>query len=344
MGQFYKYILLGFIGSAIAGATTSCVTQDLDSCPNDYYAEFRFDMNINDADAFAKEVGSVDLYCFDHSSGELVFKAHDHSTALAADGYRMRLDVEPGTYDIVVWGGMHENSSFSALPATPAAMRELGLSIASGAESSSLLQDLWHAAETVTFTDNNDTGTPDPQMAVFPLVKNTNRINVYLVRLDGTELKESDFTVRIGSQNATMAFDNTVSGDIRYGHWAVSILHDYDTGKSGAGALAQARDMVVSTPVAHLSELSLGRLMSDARSRLEVFRNSDGKCIAAIPLEPNILLYRQKFYADMDEQEYLDRISSADITFVLSDDNTWDVSSRILINKWAVLPIKYVDW
>lgn len=340
MGLIYKYIISGITGTLLLGAASSCVTQDLDTCPNDYYAAFRFDMNIHDVDAFAKEVGSVDLYCFDHSDGRLVYKAHDHSADLAAEGYRMRLDVDPGTYDIIVWGGMHENSSFTALPSAPASMRELALSIATGAESASPLTPLWHASQTVTFTDNNITGTPEPQVATLSLVKNTNRVNVYLVRLDGTELKESDFTVRLSSANATMAHDNSVSGDIVYHPWATNILHDYETGVKAASS----RDMSVTAPSAHLSELSAGRLMADARSRLEVIRNSDGETIAALPLEPNILQYRQEFFASMDEQEYLDRIDTSDITFVLSDDNGWDVTSKIFINKWAVVPIQFVDW
>lgn len=343
MGLTYKHIISAVTGSLLLTGATSCVTENLDACPNDYYAAFRFDMNIHDVDAFAKEVGSVDLYCFDHNDGRLVYKAHDHSDALAAEGYRMRLDIEPGTYDIIVWGGMHENTSFTSLPSSPEAIHELALSIASGAESTSQLTALWHSARTVTFTDNNVTGTLDPQVATFSLVKNTNRVNIYLVRLDGTELNERDFTVRLSSANARMAHDNAVSGNILYSPWAVDILHDYETEANNLGALT-SRDMTVTTPTAHRSELSVGRLMADARSRLEVIRNSDGKTIAALPLEPNILLYRQEFFASMDEQEYLDRIDSADITFVLSDDNGWDVTSRILINKWAVLPIQYVDW
>lgn len=343
MGLTYKHIISCITGSLLLGVASSCVTQDLDTCPNDYYAAFRFDMNIHDVDAFAKEVGSVDLYCFDHNDGRLVYKAHDHSDALAAEGYRMRLDIEPGTYDIIVWGGMHENTSFTAPPTSPATMNELALSIASGAESASSLTSLWHAARTVTFTDNNVTGSLDPQVATFSLVKNTNRVNIYLVRLDGTEMRESDFTVRLSSANARMAHDNSVSGNILYRPWAVDILHDYETAADKLSALA-SRDMTVTTPTAHRSELSVGRLMADARSRLEVIRNSDGKTIAALPLEPNILLYRKEFFASMGEQEYLDRIDTADITFVLSEDNGWDINSKILINKWAVLPIQYVDW
>lgn len=84
--------------------------------------------------------------------------------------------------------------------------------------------------------------------------------------------------------------------------------------------------------------------MADAHSRLEIFRTSDGMRIVDIPLEDNLLLYRNKFHAAMDAQEYLDRLDSFDISFIVNSDREWNPLTNIFINNWATPPVQFIDW
>lgn len=331
--------------------TSSCIMEDLPECPNHYFARFRYDMNIYDVDAFAHEVGSVDVWLYDATTGELACHASASGEALRQEGFRLPLNVRPGEYNAVVWGNMEDNASFTPLPQYPAEITALGTGLAaldaesaSSAESSSSLTPVYHASARVVFTDNNLTASTDDQTVTFSLVKDTNRINVYMVRTDGSPLSESDFTARITSSNRMMAWDNTPSGSVVYRPWSHTVKDNYADMEPFPGRSSSPLTRSISTPKAHLSELSMGRLMADARSRLEVIRNSDGAVIVSLPLEPNLLLYRRQYHREWGEQEYLDRVETYDLTFLLEEDNSWNPRTMIYIQKWATVPVQYVDF
>ncbi len=307
----------------LSWSAASCITMDLDECPNVYQTSFSYEMNPLGIDAFRSQVPSVSLYAFDAETGRFVCSSSGYGSPLGEENYRMSLDLSPGTYDLVAWAGVYGNDGFVSLPACPEAIGELSLELDHDGECSRLLSPVYHGKRRVTFTDNNLTGSSDPQVAGIPLVKNTNRLNVRLIRLgESPVISADDFHVSLMSENSCMGYDNSVSGSVIYRPWSVKI----------------------SSPGVHLSELSTTRLMADAHSRLEVVRASDGESIISIPLEDNLLQYRKEFYSAMDEQEYLDRMDEFDVTFVLTESNTWNTAADIYINKWAVAPIQYVDW
>ena len=64
-------------------------------CSVNYRVKFRYDYNMKFADAFAHEVSVVTLYLLD-ANGRVVWQRTEQGEALAADGYAMTVDVEPG--------------------------------------------------------------------------------------------------------------------------------------------------------------------------------------------------------------------------------------------------------
>ena len=325
------------ISLAAVLSLTGCVTEDFPECPNEYELRIVFDRNMLYADAFASQVGSVDVKVFDSATGGLVHSHSEQGEALASGNYRVALPVPPGTYDILCWAGMAEGDSFGY--ADPAA-ENLGnhnvVLRTSGGVSASRLNNLYHGLKTgVTFADNNSRGSRDVQTATVSLTKNTNRINVMLHNLDGTQMKESDFSFRITSANAEMDFDNSLRArrrvEYRQWHTSASTIEEYPS------ARAQVQTAVS-------AEMSTGRLTPSGDSRLEVIRNSDGERIIAVPLERNLLLYKGEFYAWMSDQEYLDRQDDFTITFILDKNNNWDKAAFIYLNKWATPPIQYQEW
>ncbi len=303
--------------------TSSCITDSIDECPTICHATFRFDMNIHASDAFSGQVSDVTLFAFDHTTGALSFSGTSTSN-------RMTLDVGPGVYDITVWGGTLDNRSFSSPSTAPSSITGSFIRIPVDT-SATLLTPVFHGAARFIVTDNNLTGSMAPQVIDIPLVKDTNRVNITLVSPDGSPLAETDFSMQITCNNAIIAHDNSVSDRVVYRPWAVRVSDEY---------LSRT---VTRLPV-HISEFSLGRLMADAHSRLEIFRTSDGMRIVDIPLEDNLLLYRNKFHAAMDAQEYLDRLDSFDISFIVNSDREWNPLTNIFINNWATPPVQYIDW
>lgn len=314
---------------------TSCITEDLQECPNDYRLRIVYNRNMLNADAFATSVHSVDIQVFDHSTGERVYRTGESGEALASGDYTVSLPVPPGNYDILCLGGMAEGESFSYT--TPGAEELTGQGVqlnAADNESGKRLNDLFHGLlRDVTFIDNNDIGSFETQTKTIYLTKNTNRVNVLLMNLDGNEMREKDFDVTITSANGDMDYDNTLlqKRQITYRPWSITPI----AGETGQN---------VSTQSALSSEFSLSRLTGDTQSRLDVVRLSDGERIISVPLEDNLLLYKGAFFDSMSDDEYLNREYDYNITFILDANNNWDSAAMIYINRWATLPVQYQDF
>jgi len=314
---------------------TGCITEDLQECPNDYRLRIVYDRNMLNADAFASRVHSVDIQVFDHSSGLPVCRHSESGEALASGNYTVSLPVPPGDYDILCWGGMAEGTSFSyAHPSAEALHQQDVLLNTSDGVSGKRLEDLYHGLlSRASFIDNNDLGSFETQTETIYLTKNTNRINVVLMNLDGALMQEKDFKLSITSNNGGMAYDNSLltGQSVTYHPWSITPI------------VGETIDNV-SVQSALSAEFSLARLTAETDSRLDVVRLSDGERIISVPLEDNLLLYKGAFYAHMTDDEYLNREDDYTITFILDANNNWDRTAMIYINKWATLPVQYQDF
>ena len=181
------------ISMTAAMSLTGCITEDFHECPNEYELKIVFIRNMLNADAFASQVKSVDVKVFDPDTHRLVYSCSEQGTPLATGTYRMKLPVKPGAYDILCWGGMAEGQSFGYASPTAEIIDNFNVVLNTDADGISRERhnDLYHGlVRRVTFTDNNNIGSRDVQTAEISLTKNTNRINVMLHNLDGTELRQ----------------------------------------------------------------------------------------------------------------------------------------------------------
>jgi len=337
--QHLKYAALSLLAPFMLA---SCVTEDLQECPNEYNLRIVYDRNMLNADAFASQVKSVDIQVFDHTTGQPVYRHTGSGEALASDSYSVNLPIPAGTYDILCWGGLSEGQSFGYTNGNDKALDRQGmrLNTADGV-SAGRLNDLFHGLRTeVRFVDNNTINSRKPQTQTVNLTKNTNRVNVILLNLDGTEMKDGDFTCTITSSDGEMAYDNSlVAGSrVTYRPWAVTPIVSETIDDAGSKA-AEAVD-----PSGLSAEFSLARLTPVSNSRLDVVRNDDGETIISVPLEANLLLYKGAFYYYMSDGEYLDRRDDYTITFILDSKGGWDRSAMIYIQDWATLPVQYQDF
>lgn len=325
-------------------ALTSCETimDDLSPCRTEFRVTFRYDRNMKYADAFSREVESVDLWIFD-LEGRPVWHGSEAGEALTREGYAMTVPVGPGTYDLVAWCGLAgKGADEYALAATQIAGKEnLALSIrrkteADGAFVDNDLPRLYHGMARVTFAEPAGGGTVD---ALLPLTKNTNAIQVLLQYYYGPStagkvLRKEDFDFFIESAEGDMNHDNTIRGNapFTYRGWMkaeVSASFDEET--------PALRD--VQTKVNGLrAERTVGRLMADRQPVLVIRRNSDGEQIVRLPLVKYLLMIKGEYEKQMTEQEFLDREDSYRLTFFLDGDDAWYRSAGIHINKWVVVP------
>ena len=164
-----------------AGSLASCnvLTEEDQDCA--LYVRFKYDMNMNFADAFQNAVNSVTLYAF--KDGVLAYQRTEEGELLKQNGYRMRIDEIPyrekHKYDYITWAGEPDNESFTipVLTVGKSTKEDLfcQLNRAGNGVVSTDLEDLFHG-----MTNGQDYSRSASSAAgdevVIPLTKNTNKI------------------------------------------------------------------------------------------------------------------------------------------------------------------------
>lgn len=315
-------------------ACSDWVNDDLGSCVTRYRVGFSYDYNMKYAEAFPAEVRSINVWVFD-DEGHLAFRGEAQGYTLAVDDFYIDLDLEPGRYSFLAWGGLGDGEAFSVANAgNPAAMSDLGCSLNLKEDDAEKYSDhemhgLYHGiVENVTLERRQNQHTL--QTVTVPMMKDTKRIAVMLQHIDGSPIGRDDFSLSITADNALLDWDNSVMASpvFTYRPWAVSY-----------GTTSGDTETKATTSVSTLlAELSTSRLMAAAGHRLKVVRHTDGKTIIDIPLVKYLLLVKGNYHRNLPDQEYLDRQDDYSMMFFLTEDNTWYTAGGIYINSWAVVP------
>ena len=297
-------------------------------CSSTWRVDFRYDMNMKYADAFAHEAKAVTLYAFD-GNDVLVWQKTEHGDLLASEDYAMSLELTPGVYDLIAWSTCDIAKDCFAFPAV-----EVGKTLkqelicemkrqrddSGKALSARYLGSLMHGCiEDLEVTDLEGTHTVS-----MPMVKNTNDVRIVLQHLSGENVDPKLFTFSITDKNGLLGHDNSLlpCEEICYCPWRQETVST----QTGTRAVTEVGALI--------AELTLNRLMLENNPRLNVFNNK-GETVLSIPLI-NYALMIKSHYDVMSDQEYLDRQDEYNMTFCLDDDMHW-VSSHIFINSWKVV-------
>jgi len=342
-------ILGAVLPTLLAAGLSSCenwVYEDLDPCTMTYRLKFRYDYNMKFADAFPAEVKSINVWAFD-SEGKPVWKGEASGDALGEDDFSMTIDVAPGTYSFLAWGGLADSEAFTVEHASaPSSVQDLGCRLnlrdtradASGLYSDHEMRGLYHGTiNNVTLTSRNDKNTV--QEVTIQMMKDTNRIAVMLQHINNTPIQEGDFSVSIEADNSLLSWDNNVIPGPKFSYlpWSTSY------GQITPGTPEGDADGTQTTVATYLSELTTSRIMADSNHRLKVVRNTDGKTIINIPLAQYLLLVKGNYHRNLSDQEYLDRQDDYSIVFFLNDDKSWYSAIGIYINSWVIVPPQEED-
>lgn len=115
---FSRLISKGMAALTIAAAVTplfSCdrLREDLQDCDRGARIRFVYDYNMEFANAFPSQVDCLTVLFYD-SDGRYVTTQTNMTSDLADENWRMVVDLEPGTYNILAYGGMEcQEASFS---------------------------------------------------------------------------------------------------------------------------------------------------------------------------------------------------------------------------------------
>ena len=321
-------LLLFFAGSL---ASCNVLTEEDQDCA--LYVRFKYDMNMNFADAFQNAVNSVTLYAF--KDGVLAYQRTEEGELLKQNGYRMRIDEIPyrekHKYDYITWAGEPDNESFTipVLTVGKSTKEDLfcQLNRAGNGVVSDDLEDLFHG-----MTNGQDYSRSASSAAgdevVIPLTKNTNNIRIVLQHLSGKPVDVNKLNFTITDKNGLMNYDNMLLGEdvITYKAWHKA---------QGSAGIGEQQEGVITEVNLALADLTVARLMADEEPIL-VVTNDEEEMVIRIPLVDYALLYKRLRYEDMPDQEFLDRQDEYNMTFFLDENYRW-INQFIYINSWKVV-------
>ena len=294
------------------------------------YISFKYDYNLKDANAFAKEVNSVALYVFDENDTLIEQITTTDKEALSDDEFEMVLQLDPGKYQLLAWGGLMNEESFDLLADAEIGktkIQELQVRMhrdhneSGDAVVEKDLLPLYHDFMEIVVDDVD--GTYKHTMS---LMKDTNVVRIMLHEMSGQEIDADHFIFEIKDNNGLYNWDNTLLDDeeITYLPWSQ---------ETGRADVEESR-AVTSISVA-IAELTIGRMSAEKSPILYIKNRETGEDIVRIPLADYALLIKGKYNQEMDNQEYLDRQDEYNMTFFL-DEGVW-LDAYILINSWRVV-------
>lgn len=294
------------------------------------YISFKYDYNLKDANAFAKEVNSVALYVFDENDTLIEQITTTDKEALSDDEFEMVLQLDPGKYQLLAWGGLMNEESFDLLADAEIGktkIQELQVKMhrdhneSGDAVVEKDLLPLYHGSMEIDVNDVD--GTYKHTMS---LMKDTNVVRIMLHEMSGQEIDADHFIFEIKDNNGLYNWDNTLLDDeeITYLPWSQ---------ETGRADVEESR-AVTSISVA-IAELTIGRMSAEKSPILYIKNRETGEDIVRIPLADYALLIKGKYNQKMSNQEYLDRQDEYSMTFFL-DEGVW-LDAYILINSWRVV-------
>ena len=297
-----------------------------------YRIRFKYDYNIKFADAFANEVKSLALYVFDENDVLVEEIATTDVEALSSGAYEIELELDPGNYNLVAWGGLMNEESFDLLPDAQVGetkLEELQVKMHRQYDENGKagvcddLLPLYHGTMPLVVTE-----VPGTYTETMPLMKNTNSIRILLHEMSGHDVDADKFIFEINDDNGFYGWDNTILDDemITYSAWHQS---------TGSADVDDAEVKTVTSVNVALAELTIGRMRAGDSPVLHIKSRETGEDVFRIPVADYALLVKGNYREHMGDQEYLDRQDEYTMTFFL-DEGEW-VSSVIYINSWRVV-------
>ena len=331
-----RRIVLALSMVAAALAASSCqdgfIFEGEGDCGTYYRIRFRYDYNIKFADAFAAEVNSIALYVFDENDVLVDEIATTDKKALSSGNFEIPLELQPGKYTLMAWGGLMNEESFDMLADTKVGVtrrEELQVRMHrqhdedGKARVSEDLLPLYHGTMPLEVK-----ALPGTFTETMSLKKNTNVIRILLHEMSGHDVDADKFIFEINDSNGLYDCDNNLLDDemITYSAWHQS---------TGSADVDDTDVKAVTSVSVALAELTIGRMRAGDSPVLHIKDRETGEDVFRIPVADYALLVKGYYRQGMGDQEYLDRQDEYTMTFFL-DEGKW-VSSVIYINSWRVV-------
>ena len=301
------YVALGILLMS-SGIVASCdsFNEDLPECR--LSVKFKYDYNMEFADAFHAQVDKVELYVFD-KNGKYLFKQAEEGSALSTGNYLMEVELPVGQYQFMAWAGARDSYDITSLTPGVSTLTDLKLKLKREASLiiNKRMETLWYG-EVINV---NFDGTVH-QTETINLIRDTKIVRFGFQSYTGSwTLDMNDYDYEIIESNGHLGHDNSLLDDD-----VLSFRPYYMEQKDPATAYVDMNTM---------------RLMEDRKTRLVLTEKASGKRVFDI----NLIDYLAMTNAEgknLSTQEYLDRQSNYHIIFFLSE--SW-LAVQIVVNGWV---------
>ena len=325
---------------ALLGGVTACdyIHDDLEPCPCGLYLAFQYDYNLQRADMFDDHVGSVTAYIFD-DEGNFLFSRTESGDVLKQPGYRMKLDLSPGSYRYIALAGNRPLTEMQAdkrgarfrltEPKEGDAMEKLSLTLDHGADGlipheGLPLDTLWHGMSTRPVVVLEQRETVD----TCSLVRDTKQINVVLRDLDDPAATDvADFDFRIYDRNTRLEYDNRVDESAPALYTPYAAWNTTDRDGTTEGRMAHT-DFMTSRLIYHDKAADDGILsITSRKSGAEVVRVNLPDLLSRLRTSSEVASYAP--------QEFLDRGYDYRLVFFLKGGRWEYVNIEMSVLGWA---------
>lgn len=326
---------------------------------------YDYRLNMSYTDLFSDSVDALDTYVF-NADGVLCAIVSFGESEVLSNGWKHRVELDPGKYSVVTWAG---NGDYAEHYAVAHSNESQQSPFAGGVEiGKTTIDDLRIFLMATQFEDNPDKASPDtaqfddlfygsisnvevkPQAMTevnIPLVKDTNTIRLKIVGLSklrslqdiGRELTAEDFEVRIAGRNGHYKSDNLVGEYARQiiytPHNAAVADNTLTTDVKVLRLMKSAADDVF--PLSLTMDITCKPLNRSIRENMDIVQTIFESKIDARDSQGNIRTDSEgnpiKVYPD---SEYLDRQDMFEITLVLELDPIYDLVVSVYINGWKL--------
>lgn len=281
--------------------------EDLPECR--LSVKFKYDYNMEFADAFHTQVDKVELYVSD-KDGKFLFKQAEEGGSLSTGNYLMEVALPVGEYQFVAWAGARDSYDITSLIPGTSTITDLKLQLKR--EESLIidkeLETLWYGE----IINVNFTGTIH-QTETINLIKDTKRVRfIFQSYANNWELKMNDYDYEIRESNGYLGHDNSLLDDdvLSFRPYHMNQLNSFSASV----------------------DLNTMRLMKDRTTRLVITEKSTSNKVFDINLIDYLAMTNMED-KKIGMQEYFDRQSNYHIVFFLS--GSW-LAMKIVINGWTV--------
>lgn len=343
--HFSKLIAIAAVSASFVSCDDSFIYDYEGDCDPHYFIKFEYTMHMEKGDAFKEQVEAVDLWIFNEDNGEFVDHIYTTVADMAATDYLLPIDVKPGNYNFVAWCGDIDNRHFSVsdrIDRREDATCRLSRRLYEGTQATSK-EDL-----DLLFHGKLDGAVlPDQQgkhIYTIPLIRDVNNIELTLQHISG-EFDTEHIEITMVDNNGFMFHNNLLDEndeDILYRPWSLrqGMLEDAsEEARIRQRATGEdAEDGEVTTANFLNLELSTARLMAAHNPVITIRDTEKDEILFQIPLVKWLLQLKSKRYADMEDQEYLDRKNQHELMVFLQDDGDsgWTAVS-VVINGWHII-------